>query len=147
MADFAASVNAGGFEAVPVGLMEDGVRHTVADRCAGPGEISVTLFDDTAIRTMNRDYLDTDRPTDVIAFSLGDSGRVLGDIYIGYEQAVRQATDLGVELDHELVRLAIHGTLHVLGFDHPEGPERADSPMFAVQERLVADVLAGKGAP
>jgi probable rRNA maturation factor len=146
-ADFVASVNAAGFEAIPVGLMENGVRRTVADRRAGPGEISVTLFDDAAIRTMNRDYLDVDRPTDVIAFSLGDEARVLGDIYIGYEQAARQADDLGVELDHELVRLAIHGTLHVLGFDHPEGPNRAVSPMFAVQERLVAEVLAGKGAP
>ncbi len=107
------------------------------------GEVSLTLLDDRGIREMNRRYLGRDRATDVIAFSLGEDDALLGDVYIGLEQARRQATELGVPLGQELVRLAIHGTLHLLGHDHPEGEERADSPMFELQERLVRELVEG----
>jgi probable rRNA maturation factor len=63
---------------------------------------------------------------------------------VGFEQATRQAGELGVPIDEELVRLAIHGTLHVLGHDHPEDDERERSSMFVLQERLVRDVLRGE---
>lgn len=141
-------VNAQGFPDAPVTLIERAVRLALHDAYAplGPGidgsEVSITLLDDEAIRTLNRDYLERDRVTDVIAFSLGEKGGpVLGDVYVGCEQAGRQAAELGVRADEELVRLAVHGTLHVLGHDHPEGPERLDSPMFALQERIVRRVL------
>ncbi len=64
---------------------------------------------------------------------------------MGVDQARRQAAELGVPLDEELVRLAVHGTLHVLGHDHPEGPGREESPMFALQEALVR-AIRGKTA-
>ena len=67
----------------------------------------------------------------------------VGDVYVGIEQAGRQAAEHGVPLDEELVRLAVHGTPHVVGHDHPEGPERLESPMFVLQERLVRDVMEG----
>ena len=107
------------------------------------GEVSLQLLDDRGIREMHRRYLGRDRATDVIAFSLGEDDALLGDVYIGLEQARRQATELGVPLGQELVRLAIHGTLHLLGHDHPEGEERADSPMFELQERLVRELVEG----
>jgi probable rRNA maturation factor len=103
-------------------------------------EVSVALLDDEGIRALNRTYLDHDRPTDVLAFSLGDE-ETLGDVYVGFEQARIQAAEHAVPLDEELVRLAIHGTLHVVGHDHPDGPERVRSPMFALQERLVREVF------
>jgi rRNA maturation RNase YbeY len=117
------------------------VAHTAASEGKSAGEISVTLLDDDGIRQLNRRYLGRDRPTDVIAFSLGDPPMVLGDVYVGLDQARRQAADEGVPLEEELVRLAVHGTLHVLGHDHPEGAERTSSPMFDLQERLVRELL------
>lgn len=134
-------VNPGDFGEVPERLVRKAVLHALAEEGVESAEISVTMLADDGIRAMNRDYLSTDRTTDVIAFSLGDDTGVIGDVYVGLEQAARQAGELGVDLDEELVRLAIHGTLHVLGYDHPEGPERAGSPMYRLQERLVADVL------
>lgn len=104
-------------------------------------EVSLALMDDAGITALNRDYLGKDRPTDVIAFSLGTDEAPLGDVYVGFEQASRQAVDHGVPLREELVRLAVHGTLHVLGHDHPDGDERLMSPMFVAQERLVRTVL------
>lgn len=134
-------VNPGDFGEVPEGLVREAVLHALAEEGVESAEISVTMLADDGIRAMNRDYLSTDRTTDVIAFSLGDDTGVIGDVYVGLEQAARQAGELGVDLDEELVRLAIHGTLHVLGHDHPEGPERDGSPMYRLQERLVGDVL------
>jgi probable rRNA maturation factor len=143
-------VNAEGFRDAPRALLERAVRLTFEDPEAfgdamiDAGEISITLLDDESIRSLNRAYLERDRVTDVIAFSLGDEGGpVLGDVYLGCEQARRQASELGVDGDEELIRLAVHGTLHVLGHDHPEEAERVESPMFALQERIVRRVLAG----
>jgi probable rRNA maturation factor len=120
--------------------IEEAVRHTVADAGLERGEISITLLDDDEIRSMNLRYLDRDRPTDVIAFSLGEPEQPLGDVYIGYRQAARNAETHGVAASEEELRLAIHGVLHVLGHDHPEGEDRLESPMFELQERLLAEV-------
>lgn len=141
------TVNVGSPETLPSGLPEallrSAVVHVLDHEDAPPAEISLTLVDDDAIRALNREYLSRDRPTDVIAFRLGDDDDLVGDIYVGTEQARRQSEALGVPLDEELTRLAIHGTLHVLGHDHPEGEERERSPMFRLQERLLGEVLAG----
>ncbi len=134
-------INSGDFDRVPEALLERAVRRTLADRGLDEGEISVTLLSDTDIRALNQEYLSKSRPTDVLAFSLGGPERVLGDVYIGFEQAVLQSGELGVALDEELTRLAIHGTLHILGLDHPDGAARTESPMFEVQERLVNEVM------
>ena len=137
-------VNTGSLSGIPSELLVKAVHATVRDAGRGTrgGEISVTLLADDEVRAMNRDYLDKDHPTDVISFSLGDGDAIMGDVYIGYEQASRQASELGVDEAEELARLAIHGTLHVLGLDHPEGDERAKSPMFELQERILIEVLS-----
>jgi len=123
------------------GLIERGVRAALRSEGVLAGEVSVTLLDDGQIQELNSSYLGRPHPTDVIAFSLGGDADVLGDVYIGRDQAARQASDLGETLETELLRLAIHGTLHVLGYDHPEGAERIESSMFVLQERLVSEVL------
>lgn len=125
-------------------LVRRGVVRALDEEGAADAELSVTLLDDEAIHAMNREYLAKDRPTDVIAFSLGDGEAVLGDVYIGADQARRQAEELGVDFVEEVVRLAIHGTLHVLGHDHPEGPDRENSPMYRLQERLVDEVMGAR---
>lgn len=140
--------DAGLADASLAALLEAAVRHTWEAEGRGPGEVSVTLLGDEAIAGLNRTYLHRDGPTDVIAFSLGNPGGAsppVGDVYVGAAQAGRQAREYGVSLREELVRLTVHGTLHVLGYDHPEGEERVESPMFLRQEELVRAVLLASG--
>ena len=135
-------VSLGAAGGVSQDLLRSAVELVLRDASVGEGEVSLALLDDAAIRELNRDYLGLDRPTDVIAFARHNEGQpVLGDIYIGYDQALRQAADMVVPVTEELVRLAIHGTLHVLGHEHPETDARFDSAMFQVQERLVRELL------
>ncbi len=139
--DFAAAVEAGACAKTRLGLAR-AVRATLADEGTKHGEISLTLVGDDRIRDLNRDYLDRDRVTDVISFALHGPGEpLLADIYIGYPQALRQAAELGLCAHEELVRLAIHGTLHAMGYDHPE-EDRFASDFFRRQEALVERVLA-----
>jgi probable rRNA maturation factor len=107
-------------------------------------QLSVVLLGDAAIADLNERYLEHSGPTDVLSFPLSheDGGGALGEVYIGVEQAKRQADLLDIALREELIRLAVHGTLHVLGHDHPEGDEREASPMWVLQERIVAEVAS-----
>jgi probable rRNA maturation factor len=104
------------------------------------GEVSFTFLAEDEIQALNRDYLDRDRPTDVIAFDLGSGLGLLGDVYISPEVAAANALDHGEMERHEIVRLVVHGALHVVGLDHPEGPERETAPMFELQEELLRSV-------
>ena len=122
-------------------IVRNAVKAALRSQSQREAEVSVTLMDDAAITQMNNDYLGRNRATDVIAFPLFDEDESpLGDVYIGIEQAVRQAENVGVPLAEELARLAVHGTLHVLGFDHPETDARVRSEMWALQERIVAEL-------
>lgn len=125
------------------------VEATLADRGVADAEVSLTLLDDHEIRELNREHLDHDRPTDVLSFALyGEGEPVLGDVYVGWRQAVRQAELEGVPPTEEIARLAVHGTLHVLGYDHPEDPDaRSGSEMYRLQEAIVRAVVAGAGDP
>ncbi len=124
-------------------LLERAVRETLAAQGTEDAELSVALLDDLGITALNREHLGHDEPTDVISFALHGAGEPpLGDVYVGVEQARRQAAEAGVPEAEELVRLAVHGTLHVLGWDHPvAGDERVRSPMWDRQESLVAQVM------
>lgn len=123
-------------------LLARAVVAAATARRVAAGEISLTLLGDAAIADLNRRFLDHEGPTDVIAFALYDQGESpVGDIYLGYEQAVRQAGEHGIPLEQELARLAVHGTLHVLGEEHPEGEDRTQSPMWALQERIIAGLF------
>lgn len=99
--------------------------------------ISVAFLGREAMRRLHAAHLGHDRPTDVLAFALpGDP--LTGDLYLCPWVAARQARRFGVSLRQEVVRLLVHGTLHVLGYDHPEGDARTRSPMWRRQERYVA---------
>ncbi len=90
------------------------------------------------MRTLNRDWKGHDTATDVISFALpAPDGSLLGDVYICPAVATRSARELGISPREELTRLVVHGTLHVLGYDHPEGPGRTRSAMWKRQERYV----------
>jgi probable rRNA maturation factor len=123
--------------------IEAAVRHVLAARGIASAEISVALLGDDEMARMNEEYLGHEGPTDAITFPLHEEGDPpLGDIYLGVDQAARQAPDFGATPAEELLRLAVHGTLHVLGFTHPEGEERTESEMYVVQERLLTEFLA-----
>lgn len=117
---------------------------TLDAQAAEDAELSVTLLDDHGMAALNRQWLAREGPTDVIAFPLhGEGEPPVGDIYIGMEQARRQAEELHVPAEEELGRLVVHGTLHVLGWDHPEGEEREASEMWRVQEEIVRELSGG----
>ncbi|HUP88464.1 MAG TPA: rRNA maturation RNase YbeY [Longimicrobiales bacterium] len=119
-------------------LVVHAVEAVLAHQKIVDASISVTLLGDEEITEMNREYLEHDRVTDVISFPLFDEGEEpVGDVYIGFDQAKRQAEDSDVTLQNELARLAIHGTLHVLGFDHPEEDDRTTSEMWSLQEQIL----------
>ena len=139
---FTIHVNTADRPDVPAALLRDAVRLALETGGVETGEVSLTLQSDDEIQGLNREYLGRDRPTDVIAFALHDDGQpVLGDVYVGYDRAVAQARELGIALTEELARLAIHGTLHVLGHDHAEGAAREESEMFHIQESVLRTLL------
>lgn len=142
--------------AIPLERLEAAARRALEARGVERAELSLTLVDDDAIRELNRRHLGRDRPTDVLAFALWEPGEpvVVGDVYVGFEQALRQAVAERVDPDEELVRLAVHGVLHVTGMDHPEAAdERAGTPMYRLQETLVRSIVdqaperSGKSPP
>ena len=94
-------------------------------------EISILLTDDRQIQEINKKYLNRDRATDVIAFSLREgpfsdiNPFLLGDVVISLETACDQAQQNGVKLEEETKRLLIHGILHLVGYDHEVSNEQA----------------------
>ena len=105
------------------------------------GELSVLIVDDEQIRAINRDYLERDRPTNVISFAMteGEGGNIhpelLGDIVISAETAVRDALAGDLPLMDEMEFLMIHGLLHLLGYNHENvGHEEAERMKRKEQE-------------
>jgi rRNA maturation RNase YbeY len=103
----------------------------------------VALVSDEQMREVNRRFLGRDRPTDVMAFPLGEGPGAWGEVVISVDTARRQAEERNGELKEELLLLAVHGTLHLLGWedDTPAGWQRM---MDAAQE-VVGQCLAGPG--
>lgn len=106
--------------------------------------LSITFVSRPTISRLNRRYLGLHGATDVISFGLGRVGRrgaVIGDVYICVEVARDNARRQGIGAGEELLRLVVHGTLHVLGYDHPSDESRTTSRMWRKQERILARVL------
>lgn len=123
-------------------LLRRAVEAAAAARDIADGEFSLTLLDDGAIAGLNERFLEHSGPTDVLAFALYEPGELpVGDIYVGYEQALRQAGENEVPVAQELARLAVHGTLHVVGEEHPSGADRTTSAMWLLQERIVSGLF------
>jgi len=101
------------------------------------GEVSVVLAGDRLLHRLNRDYRGKDRPTDVLSFP-GDGGEAgLGDVVISVETAERNARGPGRSLAQELDVLALHGFLHVLGYDHETDDGRMDRLERRLRNRLL----------
>ena len=103
--------------------------------------LSIAFVSGEEIARLNRKHLRRSHPTDVIAFGFERAGErepVIGDIYIAPDVARENARRHGVGVREELARLVVHGTLHVLGHDHPEDEGRTASVMWRRQERLLA---------
>src|SRR3954467_14098294 len=106
--------------------------------------LSITFVGRATILRLNTRYLGHHGATDVISFGLGRVGRrgpVVGDVYICAEVARDNAKRQGISAGEELLRLVVHGTLHVLGHDHPSGDRRTASAMWRKQERILARVV------
>lgn len=96
------------------------------ENAAGPGEMSITLVDDVDIHELNRIYRQMDKVTDVLSFPADDlltelepdAPRIWGDVVISMERAASQAEEYGHSLLREVCFLAVHGALHLLGYDH-----------------------------
>lgn len=102
------------------------------------GLVSVTFLGRHSMQRLNATHRGHDRPTDVLTFALGGpKGQVIGDVYICPWVARREARARGIPLREELIRLVVHGTLHAVGREHPEGPDRTRSAMWRRQERYV----------
>jgi len=100
--------------------------------------LSLTFLGRDRMRELNARWRGKRRPTDVLAFPLtGPDGTLTGDVYVCPWVAAREARARGIALSQALLRLVVHGVLHVLGHDHPEGAERVDSPMWRRQERYL----------
>ena len=102
--------------------------------------VSIAFVGSSTIARLNEEFLSHAGPTDVISFALGraeGSLPVIGDIYICQQIAGRNAKELGISLRAELARLVVHGTLHILGFEHPDGNARFSSRMWRKQEKIL----------
>jgi probable rRNA maturation factor len=110
-------------------------------------ELAIVLTDDAAIRKLNRQWRGRDQPTNVLSFPSPSArrpdigGRLLGDVVIAFETAAREADTQGLPLAHHLAHLAVHGYLHLLGYDH-ETESEAET-----MERLEREILARLDVP
>lgn len=107
-------------------------------------ELSVAIVGDRTIRTLNRDYLEKDRPTNVISFSMqeGEFGSVnpelLGDVVISADTTAREAEESGISFWERLVFLLMHGILHLTGYDHERSGEDEARRMEAKEQEIFA---------
>jgi probable rRNA maturation factor len=119
-----------------------GVREALGARSRRSGELCLVFVDDGAIRRLNKEFLGKDRLTDVIAFNYDHQPgpeAPFGDIYIALGAAKRQGEAIGHGFHKELLTLAVHGVLHLVGYD--DGAPEDKRRMFARQERIVRRLM------
>lgn len=109
-------------------------------------EVSVMLADDSRVQVLNREFRGQDRPTNVLSFPTGELGGampgrpvLLGDVVLALETARREAERDGKALGAHVTHLVVHGTLHLLGYDHEDDAEAE------LMEAREIEVLAGLG--
>ena len=123
-----------------------GAAWHLVERPEVPGELSLVLADDAAIRALNRAHRGKDAATNVLAFPIGaPSGGgapwLLGDIVLAFETVRREATRDGKSLEAHLTHLVVHGMLHLLGHDHETAAEAE------TMEAMEVEALRGLGFP
>ncbi|MGI9018256.1 MAG: rRNA maturation RNase YbeY [Euzebya sp.] len=129
---------------VDLDRLRDLTAYVMADRGVPDGmEVSVLCIERDAITALNRTHMDSDGPTDVLAFPLDQPGEtmpgdvaILGDVVVCPEIAAAQASEHGKTASQEIDLLVVHGLLHLLGHDHAEAQEKA--VMFDLTDTLLA---------
>ena len=123
-------------------VMEDFVKYCACKLKLKNVMFNVIIIDDKQIHELNKNYRNIDRPTDVITFALEDYNdglslnvRMLGDIYISYDKVIKQSSDYGHSKTREICFLAVHGLLHLLGYDHINKED--EEKMFSLQKELL----------
>ena len=112
--------------------IRDIVRAVLDGEGVGDAEISLAFVDNPTIHTLNKRYLDHDEPTDVLSFPLSEPNakRLAGELVIGVEVALAQATERGHDVQTELALYVIHGLLHLCGYD-----DKSDDAERAMRQR------------
>jgi probable rRNA maturation factor len=100
------------------------IANTAVSGVYKDSEVSIVLVDDDEIKSINRQYRDIDKPTNVLSFELGDD-LLLGDIYISLDTVVREARNMNISVHDHVVHMVVHGVLHLLGYDHITDEEAA----------------------
>ncbi|MFN3943731.1 MAG: rRNA maturation RNase YbeY [Allosphingosinicella sp.] len=138
---------------------EDGGWEELTRRCAAaalaetdveagaPLEVSVRFTCDEEVRALNRDYRGKDKPTNVLSFPMLEPGEIaaadgpmallLGDVVLAYETCVREAAERGIAIEDHAAHLLVHGTLHLLGYDHETSDADAEE-MEEIERRALA---------
>ena len=119
------------------------IEYTLKKEDCENGVLNVIFVDNEEIHRINKEYRNIDRVTDVISFALEDEKelknptgyRILGDIYVSLEKCEEQAKEYGHSFQRELCFLCIHGTYHLLGYDHMT--EEEEKVMFTKQEEVL----------
>ena len=125
-------------------IMHEVLVHGIEKLKVGDVSFNVIIVDNDYIHKLNKEYRNIDRETDVISFALEDDKtfnpeeRVLGDIYISIDKAKSQSEEYGHSLKRELCFLAVHGMLHLLGYDHMEKED--EKVMFGLQEEILNEM-------
>ena len=104
-----------------------------------PGDLIFILTGDESMLEMNRKFLNHDYHTDVISFKWSEDKIIDGEVYLGFETICRNATLYGTGISEELIRVIIHGTLHLCGYTDENRTDR--EKMFGIQEALVREYL------
>jgi probable rRNA maturation factor len=126
--------------------VRDAVMAAAAALSTSQGEVSILLTDDSGIRKLNRDWRGIDKPTNVLSFpapkaAVAGGARFLGDIAIAYETLQRECDDEAKKFLHHLAHLAVHGFLHLNGYDHATD-EQADA-----MEKLESKIMTRMKMP
>lgn len=128
-------------------LLEELLQQAATTLKVGEAELSLIFVDNDRIQEINATYRENNQPTDVISFALEDEvegeivikgtglPRMLGDIILSVPKAREQAEELGHSFRREMGFLALHGFLHLLGYDHMS--EAAEREMFTLQDELL----------
>ena len=126
--------------------LEKVAQRILNDSGCPDAELSIVIVDDEQIQQINRDYLQRDKPTNVISFAMQegeDSGLhpgLLGDVIISADTAARDALEAELTFESELYFLLLHGILHLLGYDHERGTEEEAQRMEAREEELFSHI-------
>ena len=123
-------------------ILKDFINYAASNLGLKNVMFNVIIINDNTIHKINKEYRNIDRPTDVITFALEDNKmietpevRVLGDIYISYDKVKSQAKEYNHSTKREICFLAVHGLLHLLGYEHMTKED--EEKMFGLQKELL----------